>query len=288
MTTDFLEPGDVLLSLGVGGPSEVIQKLDGGKYSHAAVWSGLKVIESTTPRVIERSLTTSLSDHPRVRVDAYRYMKAAKEAREVVVSVARTYVDRPYPRGDLVLCGVLLAITSIVPKPAQLPILRDACNLINAMRLDRPRKGEQVTCTQLVVRAYSVAGLPIRIQPKGPAHTDLYTFFRGVGELAQAKDAEGTEGLDADGFEAVALRNSLRAGLAELVAIGPDSQNGNRKGVAPDEKAIPRDWVGAFPLLSEGEWRSALVTPFNLQESPDLEFVGPVFPTDDGGPPRIG
>lgn len=291
MSTDFLEPGDVLLSLGIGGPSDVIQRLDGGKYSHAAVWSGEKVIESTTPRVIERSLTTSLSNHPRVRVDAYRYKTAAKEKRRVVVSVARDYVDRPYPRGDLVLCGVLLAITSIVPKASQLKLLREACNLVNAMRVDRPRKGEQVTCTQLVVRAYFVAGLPIRIQPRGPAQTDLYTFLRGVGELARTKDAADTDGLDDDELELLALRNALRVGLADLVDAGaqPPVGHPNREKAAPgDEKAIPRNWNGDSPLMSEGEWRSALVTPLNLQESPNLECVGQVFPADGEGPPRLG
>jgi hypothetical protein len=278
MATKLLEPGDVLLSLGISETSNIIKMMDGGEYSHAAIWSGQTVIESTTPKVIERSLNESLKHHPRVHVRAFRHKYASKEKRQVVVSVARNYVDRPYPRGDLVLCGALMAVTSFIPKPSQLKLLRDVCNTISAFKVDRASKDELVTCTQLVVRAYSVAGLPIRIQPKGPNQFDLWTMVRGVSQLAVAKDAAAMEGLDPDTLEWFELQAALRAQWAGAVTTGANPSG---------EKAIPRDWDGAFPILSEGEWRSALVTPFNLQESTDFDKIGDVHASEDGDPPRV-
>src|SRR4051812_36350039 len=97
-----LEPGDILLSLGEGKISRAIQALDGGLYSHAALWAGEGILESTLPNVLEHPLNVSLNKHGRVYVDVYRHQGAAGK-RSRIVEEARKFVGRPYASGELLL-----------------------------------------------------------------------------------------------------------------------------------------------------------------------------------------
>jgi hypothetical protein len=258
-----LRPGDVLLSLGTGTTSEAIRMLDGGEYSHAALWTGSTVIESTTPCVMERTFAKSLADHDRAYVRAYRHRKCHGERAALVISGAREYVDRTYSYGDLFLCASLMAVASYLPTKAQLSFLKQACEVAHFLSEDRARDGEHVTCTQLVVRAYAFAGLSLRIQPTGAVRFGAKQVLGAVGELAASKD-DGDEAL----AEWIALQDALRAKCVELTgAPGADVEKGPLK-----------RWDKVSPVEAENEWRSNLVTPRNLQSSVDLEFVGEIYP----------
>ena len=50
-------PGDVLLSCGREALSQLICKVDGGMYSHAALWDGHKVVEATARGVVRRVIS---------------------------------------------------------------------------------------------------------------------------------------------------------------------------------------------------------------------------------------
>jgi hypothetical protein len=270
-TIKVLQPGDVLLSLGIGKTSAAIKALDGGKYSHAALWTGAAVIESTTPCVHEHSLEESLEKHPREYVDAYRYRGAIDAgALGRVIDAARTYVDRAYSYGDLVLCASLMAIASTLPKRGQVKLLKEACEFAHFMTRDRPRDGEHVTCTQLVVRSYSAAGLSIQIEPRGAERVDVVAIVGAAGELAASKGVE-----DAIGAEELEEWRGMQAALqAKCAELNVDVSEGIAKGPL-------RRWDGHSPVRAEGEWRSNLVTPRNLEES--FEFQCRIFPSGGAG-----
>ena len=258
----LLRPGDVLLSLGIGNTSTAIQALDGGDYSHAGLWTGQGVLESTMPVVVEHTLSESLRAHPRAHVRAFRHPRCMGAVAEEVVRSARTYVARKYPCGDLFLCAALIAVASRFPGRSQLRVLQGVCETLHLLRADKASDEEHVTCTQLVVRAYSLGGLPLHILPRGGERIDGRAIAGAAMELLASKDAG--DGQD----DELAAWAALQADAAALCRAWEGAPPG-------DEKGALTGWDG--PVLAEGQWRANLVTPRNLQESPDLQFVGEVF-----------
>ncbi len=273
ISTRRLEPGDILLSLGISKTSIAIRALDGGDYSHAALWTGAAVIESTTPCVQELALDDSLGRHPREYIDAYRYKTMDRAKASIVVNSARAYVGRAYAYGDLFLCASLMALATGVPKRGQVRLLKEACEFFHFMTLDHPTAGEHVTCTQLVVRAYDEAGLPLHILPTGPDdRIDFGSIVAAVGELAResvSKDISPNELAEAEREEWLALQAALRAKCAALDSTAISA------GDVP--KGPLRLWDGRSPVTAKGQWRSNLVTPRNLQKSCDLDLVGRLY-----------
>jgi len=278
-----LQPGDVMLSLGTGKISAAIQALDGGDYSHAAIWTGDRVIESTTPCVRERSLAESLREHPREYVDVYRHKSMSPGAASAVVTSARQYVDRTYSYGDLFLCASLISIAGAFPDKKQARFLKEACEFLHFLSLNRPPNGAHVTCTQLVVQAFSSSGLPIRIYPRGGVQFDLRAVVGGVEELAwgDTKKEIADDGLsEEEQREWLAFQIALHEKCAELCAPEVTASLVTEDGV----KGPLARWDGRSAVRAEGEWRSNLVTPRNLQTSPDLEFFTRVYPGPSGEP----
>jgi hypothetical protein len=66
-----LRPGDVLLSCGDEALSELIRRLDGGDYSHAAVWDGKQAVDATARGVVRRDLSDDIK--AQWYIDAYRW-----------------------------------------------------------------------------------------------------------------------------------------------------------------------------------------------------------------------
>lgn len=178
-----LQPADILLSLGDGDVSAAIQTLDGGHYSHAALWSGSRVIESTTPKVVERPLEQSLAAHPRVHVDVYRHARAGA-ARNRIVAASRRYLGRRYGYGDLALVSLLVATSKWLPgERSQVAFLIRAGQLHKFLRLDAEAKDELVTCVELVVRAYLNAGVALAITLEAAGRFDAQLIGAGILEL---------------------------------------------------------------------------------------------------------
>lgn len=277
--TAVLRPGDVLLSLGVGKTSLAIKTFDGGRYSHAALWTGEGVIESTTPRVREGLLADSLREHPRQVVDAYRHRSLSADEALAVVARAREYVGRAYSYGDLFLCASLMAIAANFPPKGQVSFLRDACEFLHFMALDRPADGELVTCTQLVVRAFARAGVSIRVQPRAAERVDVAALVGAARDLAvDAKRGAADRSFlsKAERDEWLAMQADLRRKCEELTGPSPTDD---------DVKGPLARWDGRAAVRAQGEWRANLVMPRYLETSPDLELVATIYPAAGPGAP---
>ena len=262
-----LRAGDILLSVGVGRTSEAIRAFDGGKYSHAALWTGESIIESTTPDVVKHTLEASLAAHPRRYVDAYRHEQLGAPAAQVVAAAER-YVNRPYAFGDLALAALVIGTTSWLPTTAsQERALLGACELNRFLDLRRRKVGKLVTCTELVARAYFEAGTPIRVIPEGGQRLNreaVEALFEGLGELWREAAPKR------DSSDAALRWDETRSRLLSRYIELAD--------VEMDEGAFVRAGrVRALAAMIAGsEWGANLVTPRYLEKSPDLECVGRV------------
>lgn len=268
-----LEPGDVLLSLGQGNVSAAIQALDGGKYSHAAIWSGECVIESTTPRVVEHSLQTSLGAHPRRYIDVYRHRRASARA-ATAVERARESLGNAYGRGDLVLLALLLSTSKWVPsRPAQLSFLLQGCRLNQFVKGALHAESRLVTCAGLVARSYLAAEIPLRVRVSTVGRVDAKLL--GLGALEFALDAKRSEVAQLE-REWQELQRQLAVLFAgELTQCSVSAPLGTSLDVTRSAKTSAVLAVGA-------EWSANLVTPRQLEKSPDLRFCGRLYA--DGKP----
>jgi hypothetical protein len=302
-----LHPGDVLLSLGDGRTSDAIRQFDGGRYSHAALWTGDGVIESTTPRVVEHSLDRSLSDHPRRYVDVFRCAALDAPQRSSVVTAARTYADRRYAYEHLALGALVIATSAWLPSEEhQLRWLMQACDIHQFLKLDRATAGQLVTCTELVARAYAEAGAALQIRPTPAGRFDLGAFFAGAAALVQGAKRGPSESWQEPvaGDEWQELRALVRARYAELARAAPSAPGSVTRGIegAPSEPPLERQIRAVvrakyFELtgvdLPESDaapaertrgldvvyfagknWSASLVTPRYLEMSPTLARVG--------------
>lgn len=264
------QPGDILLCQGLGETSEAIRVLDGGVYSHAAIWSGDAVIESTTPEVVEWPLEESLRAHPRSIVDVYRSAVPALGAD--VVRAARRYVGRRYSFGDLFLGAVITVSTGAFPSEKQLSFLNFGSRFNAFLALDDEEPDELVTCVELVVRAYFQCGARIRIDPCCAGHLDVDVLLAGIARFAI--DGKGDLPDSASVGDAwLHLRRSYARKLALMLARRPCEA----PTIAP---AVPVRLSSEHEphLRAAGfEWAANLVTPRHLATSPDLTFQGRLY-----------
>jgi hypothetical protein len=262
-----LRAGDVLLSVGVGKTSEAIRAFDGGRYSHAALWTGESVIESTTPNVVKHALEVSLAAHPRLYVDVYRHNGLHGREAEVVAAAGR-YVDRPYAYGDLALAALVIGTTAWLPTTAsQESALLGACELNRFLDLGRRKEGKLVTCTELVARAYFEGGTPIHVVPEGGKRLNreaVTAFFEGLGELWREAAPKR------DASDATLRWNESRSALLthylELAGVETAASDFVR---AARVRALAA-------MIAGSEWGANLVTPRYLETSPDLQRMGRV------------
>jgi hypothetical protein len=280
-----LQPGDLLLSMGKDSTAVAVRSLTGGLYSHCSIWTGRSVIESTAPRVMERSLAQSLQHHPRLYVDVYRYRHAI--AGDEVVAAARRYVDRPYSYGDLFLGAAVLATCARFPhRKAQVRALRAACVLYRVFGLDRELASKRVTCGELVARAYAESGLSLQVRPAAGQTLDLAAVYGGLlalgheilhdrrtfgAQQVQQREApfasHGTSQADGSGR----LRGRFVFREAARVSTGVAAMMRGRRvdGAAKSARILAEGWP----------WVANLMAPRYLETSPDFIFRGRLHDT---------
>jgi hypothetical protein len=293
-----LKIGDVLLSEGDSELSRAIRSLDGGRYSHAGLWVEDALIESTLPVVRTASLAEA-AEHALV-IDVYRH-RAAERARPAVIEAARGYLSRPYGALNLGLSTLVVALSTLMPGEwSSLNLLYGAGNLKRIAGLLRTTvaaevRSPQVTCVELVGRAFSEASAPLSIHLEGHGRFDALDFLKAVrGLVERMRDAasdelEGTrpatelEWLDE-------LESSLQAGRGAptddpnawqhirrqwAIDLGLESASLTADAeVVPELLELSAPTIRATRLVVGRTWVPELLTPRQLERSPELELMG--------------
>lgn len=298
-----LQPGDVLLSCGDSEVSRGIVELDGGSYSHAALWSGEQVIESTLPRV-RAALLAECGEHA-LYIDVFRHRERAQSG-HAIVAQAEVYLDRPYGVNDLALSTLLIAVSSWMPTDwAEMTTLYGASSLGRMLRLLRlvaqEDADERVTCSELVVRAHLNAGVPFTVTLQGGRTFKGASFLRALRELAaRVRERPSARGglFDEDDLPGASLAAELRW-LESLPWPVEDPASMPR---LPQEAwlALRTEWwlsmklvelpagdaarlaelnpeaLAARRLLAGRDFAAGLVTPRQIEHSPDFVHIGRV------------
>jgi len=309
-----LQAGDVLLSLGNSDLSRGIAALDGGSYAHAALWTGASVIESTLPIVREASLATCAASAR--YIDVFR-PRESRSNLDAVLASSRQLLGRPYGALDLTLTAAAVTVSAWMPSDwAQMVTLFGAGNLGRLLRLLRQLEatGDQlVTCVGLVVQSYIAGGDPLTVTLQSGRRFRADTLLAAVKDLARRKRTRTNDG----GRGRVGL---FEPSVVPARAIDPELDWLERFELPAQETARVYAARSADELLSEAralerEWQTGmgaagqiegeriagleadvlrvkrlhagrdlppnLVTPRQLENSPDLDLVGRVHAASD-------
>jgi hypothetical protein len=160
VTVSQLQPGDVLLSYGHGWLSSAIRFIDGGRYSHAGLYDGKKVVEATKAGIASRDIEEDLKEQKFIHVYRYRgdngeHLGSADAAE--LIDKANDYAKAG---GKFAYHQLFLLATLAIFRRAPLPLflkkllratLDDALAALN----DVLQNGKQpVICSELVYRIY--------------------------------------------------------------------------------------------------------------------------------------
>ncbi len=273
MTLGEVKTGDILLSYGDNLLSETIRLLDGGYYSHSAICAGID--ENNGPMAIEATkkgvVKNSLSDDMEVQlyVDVYRFeadtghtFESPGWPSDPVIDRAAFYeaAEAKYAHSQLLLMGILVLV-----RKAPLGVLPNATlrswldRFINTFKDSSASDIENVTCSELVYRCFYEAesdprwkyglGISGTLNPDGVV---IRTFARhaipDVGKMDQQ-----TRGLYQEAQKILdKMKPSLHRNLKGIPESGDD--------------IVTR---AANPYVC-----ADMVTPHDLQKSPNLNLIG--------------
>lgn len=293
--SSHLLPADVLLSRGDSDISTGIVELDGGSYSHAALWSGSGVLESTLPVVREVPLQTC-GEHA-LFIDVYRHVQSTLP-REAIVTQARKHLGKNYGKLDLGLATLTVAVSSWMPGDwAEMNALYGSKRLARVLeflsRLGNGARVDELTCSELVTTAFFDASVPIAVHLAGDRAFRPTSFTRAVLSLA-AKSANDESSYSHDSPDDVrALAAEVLQSFSEPL---PEDVPGHdlhhweevhrnwmdRLVFGPTEELAP-SVIRAKRLIAGVTWPTNLVTPRLLEHAPDLRFVGRVWESPNSG-----
>lgn len=307
-----LLPGDVLLSLGDSEISTGIVDLDGGTYSHAALWSGTHVVESTLPVVREAPLDVC-REHARL-IDVYRHVRDDLPRRDIV-SRAREHLGKRYGALDLGIATLTVAVSSWMPGDwAEMNSLYGSDRLARALQFlssfGDSAPTDELTCAELVATVFLEVETPLTIQLEGGRAFKPKTFTRALlGLAAKLANRESTSH-SANGGEHArtqALANDVLESFSEPLlsadgsrtdALSTDVSAFTSSFVSTDLdrgewEPLRRDWmdrtergptaelaaaeIRAKRLVAGVTWSANLVTPRLLERSSDLRCLGRIW-----------
>lgn len=179
---EALRPGDVLLMLGAAPSSRLIALVDGGDYSHSAIFDGADVLGCVAEGVVSLPLAQFMTEDDLVLLDAWRHVSADGVAlgdpgrpAAPVLAKARAYLDAhvPYALHDLYLMGLLTVIRRLPPTEAERELLWLAINGLAALAdAVAPDWRRGMTCSEYVYRCFTEAGCTIPIAGALPLPPD--------------------------------------------------------------------------------------------------------------------
>ena len=302
-----LRAGDVLLSLGDSVLSQGIADLDGGAHSHAAIWSGADVIESTLP-CAKRTPLEDFVAHAHC-VDVLRH-RASAGLEPRIVECAGAYLGRPYAAIDLTLATLVLSVCGWLPEDwSEMNALYGAGQLARLLKLvgllRHEDQDERVTCAELVARAHFNAGCPLTVKLHSARRFSGATFVPALRDLAQRWQASRaqTRELTLSGPSSEVLHSELERELEWLEHVAPSEAGPEPRGddwrsvraewerqfgpPAPATRAYqaPVEFLKAAQLVAGRDWAPGLVSPRQLATSPTLVLLGRLFERSGGPSP---
>lgn len=273
LTAKDLKPADVLLVQGSGLFSRFIRLFDGGRYSHAAIWDGAKVIEMECHQgdgLEQNDLAHTVGGANFVH--CYRYISSDRHQLgdqnyppEPILAEVANYVKQSpaYGYSQVMLLGLLLAAREI-PNPAMAIILRHILDEA-AEWVQRVLSGNKapLICSELVYNCYLKAPLDekygLAVRGWNPAVVQTYLPPRTTALPAATIDSAAAD-----------LHREAASFLASYMLF---------KGKAPASSALTKDQTGNSCHAVVGDTGFAIgdfVTPRDLESSPNLQFMGPV------------
>jgi hypothetical protein len=281
-----LRPGDVLLSCGFDAISRLISKMDGGAYSHTAVWDGENVVEAITQGVGKFPLHEETD--AQWYVDVYRWHTdtqpphmmgepeyppdpVTKRAGEIAATKAKYAYDK-------LLMGAFLIWVSKQPDDVWLrKLIRlygdDIERWINDHILNQDSRG--ITCTEVVCNSFWEAAPPPRLPHdyKISIRIDGSRNFRGLSYLrAKLADNSASAPQSASEYDAIAMK----FGLLYLRAMRfEDAQFSNLENLQSRHADVAGTARGLGPTAVVGDGVPPFfVSPRELQQSPNLVCIG--------------
>lgn len=279
-----LRPGDVLLSCGRVALSELIRRIDGGLYSHAAMWDGERSVD-TTPSGIKRN---TLDDVIAAQwyIDAYRWHMPPKDPGNYLgtpaypsepvlnetASIVRRGADFAY---DQLLLGAM--IISISKRPddkwdrASVRLLLSRFQVWVGERIKKPGRTKMV-CSETVARSFGEAAKP-------PDYTIQVIVDGSRDTAAIAAAVRRDRAISADGappppvtppksYDAVkqqyaellvsTMTEDEKERLLEFAELNADGGANTTRRLDVGDRGVP------FQCVS----------PRDLERSPNLEFIG--------------
>ena len=279
-----LFPGDVLLSCGAGALSEMIRRLDGGLYSHAAVWDGECAVDATASGVKRNTLEHD--EDEQVFIDAYRWHAALPNAdpdlggagypsKPVLDQAAKIVQQGPaFAYDELLLAALVIWLSN---RPAD-KWLRMAARLLFSRfqvwfheRVTKPGK-QSMVCSEVVARSFDQA-----VTPPDYSIKVIVDGSRDPAAIAAAIKAQG--GISADFIRPLppapaSSYDALKRRYGEILVsgmTGPEREHLLRFAAAnltTDSTSVLLMPAGKKDLPPN------CVTPHDLQRSPNLRYLG--------------
>ncbi len=304
-----VKAGDVLLSYGDDWISWAIRLLDGGDYSHAALFDGNKIVEAGLRGVVMTPLEKEVSAQK--YVDVYRFKSDSGSPFsfpdwpvEPVIQKAHYYFDKKttYANNQLFLLGFLLVFKKFPINHVKKAALRTCLILVLKLykKITQGKETKSVVCSELVYRSFYEA------VPKGKygLYVVRENFFTGEFPLMRASstnpnslaELESNESIEDDvhddEIEEIVdqieqMSSSVELELADLSSndeiysllttskplVGTSSPLAGASNPLPTSKPL----VGTSSPLPEASNPlvvAEMVTPHDLQKSHNLEKIG--------------
>ena len=176
-----LKTGDILLSAGLSGISQVIKVFTNSKFSHTALYiGGGNVIEAIDKGVVVNNIVIAMSDD--ILVSVYRKNDLTPGEAAYVVENAKRYVGKPYDVAGAMGAGVTSnagVISSLLVSPAAglYGLYADAQN--------RKNPTSAFFCSELVAWAYKRSGVILDSNASSATPEDIanYKSLTYLGDL---------------------------------------------------------------------------------------------------------
>lgn len=257
-----VKKGDVLLSYGDGWISDVIRLVDGGDYSHAALFDGKLIVEAGLRGVVATPLEKEVEAQK--YVDVYRFKSDSGSPFsppdwpvEPVTNQAHYYLDKgtKYADNQLYLVGLLIVVRKMPYGRVEKAVLRAILAMIFKLfkRIIEGKETKSVVCSELVYRSFYEA-----IPKKKYGLTIKGTLAPLKAKIDSLVENELVEGYQRD----EEIENTINQIEQMYREINPEF---------PASEEIVSSLRAGNPLVA-----AEMVSPHDLQLSPNLEKIGRV------------